>query len=250
MTHIPWRQDSCSSKTRILLGLFGFALWFISFLLFSNGALCQCEESSFCNVSSFQWGNIQLSTQGFSKLARFVILFCFFYSPFIPKGSKGLHLCQQTPQTFRCFLRGIIFQLNAVKPWTLSWLSLMLFFATTRRALLQVEEVALLSWVVFPKRTTSSFTISCWVWERTQIEEFWFFHFPLPSPLTDGTFWLSLSCYLLAGTFFHTDRPSQAWPIRLTRRKQLLWLSYQCDFRKGVYRMYLSFTYLLYIPCI
>lgn len=33
------------------------------------------EESSFCNISSFQPINIQLSTQGFSKWAYFVTLF-------------------------------------------------------------------------------------------------------------------------------------------------------------------------------
>lgn len=50
-------------------------------------------------------------------------------------------------------------------------------FPTTRHVLLEVEAIALLSWVVFSKRISSSLTVSCWVWERTQIEEHWFFHF-------------------------------------------------------------------------
>lgn len=36
-------------------------------------------------------------------------------------------------------------------------------FSTTRHAVLQMEMVALLPWVVFSKRTTSSLTVSCCV---------------------------------------------------------------------------------------
>lgn len=184
--------------------------------------------------------------QGFSELVCFVILLCFFYSPFIPKGNKGLHLCQQTLRLSGVSLGELFSSLIQWNPGHSVGSPLCFFPHNYGNAFLQVDVVALLSWVVFPKSITSSLTISCWVWERTPTGEYRFFHFPLSSLLRDRTSWLSLSYYFLAGTFFLTDGASQSWPIRLTRKKQLLWMSCQCDSRKGVSRLYLLHIYYIF----
>lgn len=174
-THIPWRQDLCASKTRSKSFVF---LWFCLMIYFISSVhqLCHLPRGKNHHSATFPPSSQETNSwahRASSKLVCFVILFCFFYFPFKPKRDTGLHMCQQIPWIFRCFLGGIVFQLNAVKPWTLSWLSLMLFFPKL--------DMPFCRWKWLP--------LSCSMCKRTQI----------------GSTNFSISHFLLCSNLGHLD---------------------------------------------